>query len=559
MPPALKYFYDPMATIKNYTSNKLHANHSGVSGYGLATIYCHVTGKDELVGAHNSKVDCLAQKTICDHDEMAKYFDKPNSGVQLMKDVFTKKFAKRTATLAEKTREVPPGYTEDDTVNHEDPAAAKWDSADPPQRVGPTDKARSATTLLSLFFCLFPKRVEKGNGDLDTSKFSLDGVAAQSNAYGNEDPVKEYVHPDRKKGSFKPCNVDDPDKRTRYGGKTAKDRKAPKRSWIPFTISSILVFLGILIGMSALGTRNMDQVWSDKYATAVPWMQNAMHSDAFSQHIRYMHFVDNTKAAKKGEHGWSPTFKVDPVLDHFTTLFKQLWTLGQKFCIDESMIKYNGRAISWVQYMPAKPIKHGIKAYVLCCSVTAFMFSFEIMTGASELIDGSRVGIVSRLMEGGGFEGDPGRVLYTDNYYTSMELMSYLYMTFGIFLVGTMRLSKKKAKTAVDFAYHKLSTAALKLLPKGWMRRATRLWPKATAFPAAMWYQCVTWKDRAQVALLTNFGVRPRVQTDTVRRRSRGHGVQEIDSHPVILDYQHHMGGVDQFDRSLADWGMTRR
>ena len=33
--------------------------------------------------------------------------------------------------------------------------------------------------------------------------------------------------------------------------------------------------------------------------------------------------------------------------------------------IDKRMISYMDRAVSFVQYMPAKPIKHGIKVYAL--------------------------------------------------------------------------------------------------------------------------------------------------------------------------------------------------
>jgi hypothetical protein len=39
------------------------------------------------------------------------------------------------------------------------------------------------------------------------------------------------------------------------------------------------------------------------------------------------------------------------------------WIIGQRICLDESMIKYMGRFVSFIQYMPAKPIKHGIKVY----------------------------------------------------------------------------------------------------------------------------------------------------------------------------------------------------
>ena len=45
------------------------------------------------------------------------------------------------------------------------------------------------------------------------------------------------------------------------------------------------------------------------------------------------------------------------------------------------MIKYMGRFVSFVQYMPAKPIKHGIKVYALCCSSTGYLYLFEIYTG----------------------------------------------------------------------------------------------------------------------------------------------------------------------------------
>ena len=57
--------------------------------------------------------------------------------------------------------------------------------------------------------------------------------------------------------------------------------------------------------------------------------------------------------------------------------------------VDESMIKYMGRAIAWVQYMPRKPIKHGIKVFALCCSYSGFLCGFEIYTGKSSEVDGS--------------------------------------------------------------------------------------------------------------------------------------------------------------------------
>jgi len=37
-----------------------------------------------------------------------------------------------------------------------------------------------------------------------------------------------------------------------------------------------------------------------------------------------------------------------------------------------------GRAVSNVQYMPAKPSKHGIKVFCLYCAVSAVLLSFKV-------------------------------------------------------------------------------------------------------------------------------------------------------------------------------------
>ena len=40
---------------------------------------------------------------------------------------------------------------------------------------------------------------------------------------------------------------------------------------------------------------------------------------------------------------------------------------GEMVCIGESMILYTGRAITFYQYMPLKPINHVIKLFMLTC------------------------------------------------------------------------------------------------------------------------------------------------------------------------------------------------
>ena len=74
--------------------------------------------------------------------------------------------------------------------------------------------------------------------------------------------------------------------------------------------------------------------------------------------------------------GYDPLYKVSYPLDVMRTGMRFTWIAGKEVTIDESMIKYMGRAVSYVQYMPAKPIKHRIKVFAICCSSSVVMLAF---------------------------------------------------------------------------------------------------------------------------------------------------------------------------------------
>ena len=63
--------------------------------------------------------------------------------------------------------------------------------------------------------------------------------------------------------------------------------------------------------------------------------------------------------------------------------------------------------MSWVQYMPAKPIKRGIKAYGVCCSYTGYLYGFEIYTGKGN-VDGSPKAVVLCQINQVGVVGSSG-------------------------------------------------------------------------------------------------------------------------------------------------------
>ena len=84
---------------------------------------------------------------------------------------------------------------------------------------------------------------------------------------------------------------------------------------------------------------------------------------------------------KKGERGHDPLFKLRPFLTHLINNFKASYTLNREVSVDESMIGFKGR-LNFIQYMPKKPTKWGIKAYVLSDAHTGYIiYDWHLYTG----------------------------------------------------------------------------------------------------------------------------------------------------------------------------------
>ena len=63
------------------------------------------------------------------------------------------------------------------------------------------------------------------------------------------------------------------------------------------------------------------------------------------------------------------------------------------------MIKYCGRVVVFIQYMPKKPIKHGIKVFALCCAYTGYLLGYEVYLGKdTETNENSALHVVDRLI-----------------------------------------------------------------------------------------------------------------------------------------------------------------
>ena len=96
--------------------------------------------------------------------------------------------------------------------------------------------------------------------------------------------------------------------------------------------------------------------------------------------MKFLHLSDNSQYIRRGQPGHDPLYKIRPLLSPLLANFKDAYTLHRELSIDEAMVGFKGR-LCFIQYLPKKPTKWGIKAYVLADSATGYVYSWRLYTG----------------------------------------------------------------------------------------------------------------------------------------------------------------------------------
>lgn len=198
------------------------------------------------------------------------------------------------------------------------------------------------------------------------------------------------------------------------------------------------------------------------------------------------------------------------------------------------MIKFKGR-LSFRQYLPAKPVKWGVKMWSLCESTTGYLHRFQIYTGKE---DGQERGLPHRVvMDLVHHIEQKNNCVFMDNFYTGTELLSQL-VVHGVYACGTIRANRKGLPQA--------------LLPKN-----ARLQKHQYKIAQQDDLTFCIWTDTKPVLVLSNFHGPDII--GSVNRRS-GQAVQQRVRVPKMLeDYQTHMKGADLMDQMIGYYMIQHR
>jgi hypothetical protein len=156
-------------------------------------------------------------------------------------------------------------------------------------------------------------------------------VAVTQDRYGNN----------LKKKRLQPCDRNNPNKRSRC---------SQQKSW-KFTTGYLIAWHRSLLYHGAKAGEHESFLLyfqSLPHGTYAPTIQNAFSKNSWEQVRRLLHLADNSKA-DYGRNKEDPLFKqVRDVMNRVMKGIRKMWIAGERICIDESMIKYMGRAISFV-------------------------------------------------------------------------------------------------------------------------------------------------------------------------------------------------------------------
>lgn len=300
---------------------------------------------------------------------------------------------------------------------------------------------------------------------------------------------------------------------------------------ISFSFDDIRAYIGLNIAMGIVGLPEISDYWSREPILRSPWFASVMPRNKFYAISRFLHFVDKQAAPSRNDDNYDKLWKIRPIVKFVQERAQKMYVPGEHISIDESMIGTKAR-LGFIQYLPKKPTKWGVKVWVCAEANTGYVYRFEIYTGKSELSpNGLAYDVVMRLLEG---LLDSGRTLYCDNFYTGPILFADLY-TCATYATGTCRSNRKEFPSEVVhenlqkggsiFRYHGPLTAC-------------------------------KWVDKRDVYVLSTL---MRSETEQVERRG-GNGEKETVTKPTIVtDYNRHMGGVDLADQCMVYYAVGRK
>lgn len=161
--------------------------------------------------------------------------------------------------------------------------------------------------------------------------------------------------------------------------------------------------------------------------------------ERFRMLSRYLTF-DNPENRQERGKTQGKFFKIADVFSSFSSQVRLAYEPGTHLCIDECLYPFRGRC-SFIQYMPQKPAKYGLKFWVMSDCESKIIINIMPYVGKEGGV--VQVGLAHNVvLQLSAPFADEWRNITTDNYYTSVSLANELWEN-KYTLLGTLKKNSK--------------------------------------------------------------------------------------------------------------------
>ncbi|XP_077397630.1 heterogeneous nuclear ribonucleoprotein U-like protein 1 isoform X4 [Festucalex cinctus] len=145
--------------------------------------------------------------------------------------------------------------------------------------------------------------------------------------------------------------------------------RSRRRTWKAVTVPELKIFFGLTFLTSYIKKPTIELYWTVGEVDSTPYFSQTMSRSRFELLWKFLSYNNNASEDDTDKMG-----KVRPVFDYIVGKFKDVYQPGENVCLDEGLLHWQGR-VSFRVHDPKKPVKYGIKSYVLCDSATGYCFN----------------------------------------------------------------------------------------------------------------------------------------------------------------------------------------
>ena len=283
---------------------------------------------------------------------------------------------------------------------------------------------------------------------------------------------------------------------------TDKPNSYIAKSWTDTTVQEMKAIFGCRTAIEMLIHKDRyEQYWrcKDNLLTNTPGFQKVFTRDRFLAIWSMLHCVDekNPTVDKSDK-----IYKTRPVFNYILERIQKHYVPDQQLSLDEGMIPTKN-SLSIKQYIKDKPIRWGLKTFLLTDSEHGYIVNAEETQGKNYIV-------------------------YTDRFYTSVHLCEYL-LTKGIGACGTAMTNRRSFPKCLQRKPRQMSKGDSEMLFNG----------KVGA---------IVWMDKKPIHFVTSVFV-DQPCTSVSRYDGAVHRKVPVSCPEAVKKYNQFMGGTDKNDQ----------